>query len=259
MGIAQLVILALAAIAAVGLGYFFAILARVKRLEEVLGRIVKATGKGFAVTARSFQVRDERGTIRAFLGTTVEGKTSMVLFDKEHRRPRLELYELPESVGFNISDERGLPRVMLELCDRESPEGPALSLVNENCEKNILVLPGGISILGGGGEVRAEVSLSQGTSTVALRDEEGRRRVVVSEDGGMGHPTLTFYAKNDDACASIALFEKTGDILPLSVIDKNGIARVVLAVPDTKCPALILCNGEGEHMWQAPQPAARSD
>jgi hypothetical protein len=166
-----------------------------------------------SVRARRFELVDDRGTVRAVLGTQNESGAPGFLVSDSAGRPRLALHVSPDDVpAFDLLDASGTPRVHVALDGEGAPvatlfgpsDRPAQALLGVTSDGSAhlrLVQPSGrtrlflslqpdgtpyLSLMDGEGQPKLSLALPTGNPALLMLDGEGRPRAVMSvtrEDG----------------------------------------------------------------------------
>jgi len=166
-----------------------------------------------SVRARRFELVDDRGNVRAVLGTQNDSGAPGFLISDSAGRPRIALHVSPDDVpALDLLDASGAPRVHVALDSDGAPmatlfgpaDRPAQALVGVTSDGSAhlrLVQPSGrtrlflslqpdgtpyFSLMDAEGQPKLSLALPAGNPALLMLDADGRPRAVMSvtsEDG----------------------------------------------------------------------------
>jgi hypothetical protein len=188
-----------------------------------------------SVRARRFELVDERGNVRAVLGTQNDSGAPGFLVSDSAGRPRIALHVSAEDTpAFDLLDASGAPRVHVALDAEGAPvvtlfgptERPAQALLGVGSDGSAhlrLVQPDG--------RTRLFFSLQpDGTPYFSLMDPEGRPKLSLALPGG--NPALL-------------------------MLDAEGRPRAVMSVTREDGPQFVVLSPDGGLTWTSSRPSAR--
>ena len=176
------------------------------------------------VRARRFELVDERGNVRAVLGTQTDNGAPGFLVSDSAGRPRIALHVSPEDApAFDLLDASGAPRVHVALDAEGAPVVTLFGLPERPAQ----------ALLGVGGDGSAYLRLVQpdGTPYFALMDTEGRPKLSLALPGG--NPALL-------------------------MLDADGRPRAVVSVTREDGPQFVVLSQDGSLTWTSARPTPRN-
>jgi hypothetical protein len=239
------------------------------------------------LSAQEFRLVDSGGECRARLYVDKEDNARLSMFDGQNKLERLSIGfdavndDVEKSPALQLYDKEGVLRAILHL---DSDQDPGLALYDSRNDQARIAL---VAIENGSSHLwfsdpagRKYVRMFTGDDadgTGFVFHEQGNRRVVLAMDE---EATSFFFSDNSQAGndterlvleaseggeARIHLGSVAGQVGISIVLDANGVpsvemsnagstATVVVSLPDTGVPNVILRNSAGEQRWPITAP-----
>jgi len=180
-----------------------------------------------SVRARRFELVDERGNVRAVLGTQSENGAPGFLVSDSAGRPRIALHVSPEDVpAFDLLDASGAPRVHVAL---DAEGAPVVTLFGPSERATQALLAVG----------------ADGSAHLRLVEPSGRTRLFLSLQPD-GTPYFSLMDPDGQPKLSLAL---PGGNPALLMLDGKGRPRAVMSVTREDGPQFVVLSEEGGLSW----------
>jgi hypothetical protein len=189
-----------------------------------------------SVRAKRFELVNDKGEVRAVLGTQAENGAPGFLVSDSAGRPRIALHvSADDAPAFDLLDATGAPRVHVALAADGAPLLTLFGPTEKPVQALLTVTTEGaahLRLAQADGHTRLFGSLQpDGTPYLSLMDAEGRPKLSCALPGG--NPALL-------------------------MLDTEGRPRAVMSVTREDGPQFVILAEDGRLVWTSAAPAPRS-